>query len=407
LPGKGREEHQMRRTDVVVVGGGLAGSTAAAMLGRAGIDAVLIDPHEAYPDDFRCEKLDATQVAVLEKTGLADAVLAATTLDGSVWVARRGRLVEKRPSDQHGILYQTLVNTVRSAVPASVEMLRGKVTKAATTDDRQSLTLSDGQEISARLIVMASGLNLGFGHTLALTRETLSPNHSITIGFDLRPTDRPAFYFPALTYWPERPSHRMAYLTLFPTRSAMRANLMVYRDMNDPWLRRMRSTPREALAELMPRLGKLLGAYEVDGFVKIRPADLYATGGYLQPGLALVGDAFATSCPAAGTGTTKVFNDVERLCNVHIPAWLATGGMGLDKIAAFYADPAKQEVDAASIAKAYWLRSLSIDTGAAWRVRRQARYFVGLGRNALPGRRRLALASRAACTPVADGALNG
>ena len=66
----------MRRTDIVIIGGGLAGSTAAAMLGRAGVEAILVDPHEAYPEDFRCEKLDATQVAVLRKTGLAARVLA-------------------------------------------------------------------------------------------------------------------------------------------------------------------------------------------------------------------------------------------------------------------------------------------------------------------------------------------
>lgn len=397
----------MRRTDIVIIGGGLAGSTAAAMLGRAGIETILVDPHEAYPEDFRCEKLDATQVAILRKTGLAEEVLAATTHDGAVWVARRGRLVEKRPSDQQGILYQRLVNTVRSLIPATVPILRAKVATASTTPDRQSVTLSDGQEISARLIVMASGLNLGFGHGLGLTREILSPCHSMTVGFDLKPVGRAAFDFPALTYWPEKPSDRMSFLTIFPIGTAMRANLMVYREMNDPWLKRMRSTPREALNELMPRLGRLLGAHEVEGFVKIRPADLYATKGHLQPGLALVGDAFATSCPAAGTGTNKVFTDVERLCNVHIPAWLATEGMGLEKIATFYADPVKREADASSLAKAYWLRSLSIDTGAVWRARRQARVLVGIGRNALRGRRPLPASSSGSYRPAADGALNG
>ena len=47
----------MRKTDVAIVGGGIAGSTAAAMLGRAGIRAVLIDPHPTYPPELRCEKL--------------------------------------------------------------------------------------------------------------------------------------------------------------------------------------------------------------------------------------------------------------------------------------------------------------------------------------------------------------
>ena len=45
-----------------------------------------------------------------------------------------------------------------------------------------------------------------------------------------------AFDFPALTYYPERSRDRMAYLTLFPIGNVMRANLMVYRRMDDPLL---------------------------------------------------------------------------------------------------------------------------------------------------------------------------
>ena len=90
----------------------------------------------------------------------------------------------------------------------------------------------------------------------------------------------------------------------------------------------------------------------------------------------MVGDAFSTSCPAAGTGSGKVLTDVERLCNVHIPAWLATDGMGAEKIAAFYADPAKRAYDAVSLARAFDLRSLSIDPAFKWRVRRWARFLV-------------------------------
>ena len=49
----------------------------------------------------------------------------------------------------------------------------------------------------------------------------------------------------------------MAYLSLFPIGSTMRANLMVYRDMNDPWLRKLRFEPEAALLEAMPNLSKL------------------------------------------------------------------------------------------------------------------------------------------------------
>jgi 2-polyprenyl-6-methoxyphenol hydroxylase-like FAD-dependent oxidoreductase len=116
----------------------------------------------------------------------------------------------------------------------------------------------------------------------------------------------------------------------------------------------------------------------VNGPVKIRPADLCVTEGHIQPGIVLVGDAFSTSCPAAGTGTTKVFTDVERLCNVYIPAWLATEGMDAQKIAEFYNDPEKTACEARSRAKAYHLRSLSTDSGLSWRAQRWARFTVRL-----------------------------
>jgi hypothetical protein len=129
---------------------------------------------------------------------------------------------------------------------------------------------------------------------------------------------------------------------------------------------------------LMPGLQRMMGEFKVSGPIKVRPADLCVTEGYLQPGIVLVGDAFSTSCPAAGTGGTKVFTDVERLCNVYIPQWLATDGMNAEKIAAFYNDSEKTACDARCLAKAYQLRSLSIDTGLSWRARRWACFIVRL-----------------------------
>lgn len=376
----------MRQTDIVIAGGGLAGSIAAAMLARDGYRVVLVDPHAVYPPDLRCEKLDGPQAAILRRTGLADAVLRAGTFDGGSWVARFGRVVEKREGDQHGILYDTLVNTIRAEIPASAEFIQGKVTAVANGPDRQVVTTTTGEEISARLVVVANGLNIGLRHALGMTREDISPCHSITIAFDLKPVGRGEFGFPALTYYAERPEDRAAYITLFPIGAAMRANLMVYRDMSDPWLSEMRHRPEAALFSLMPRLRKLTGDAEVVGPVKIRPADLYATRGHVQPGIVLVGDAFGTSCPAAGTGTSKVFTDVERLCNAYIPRWFAGDGMGVEKIAAFYADPVKTACDRHSLDKAYSLRSLSIDESLSWRTRRWVRF---LGRLAVGTARRL------------------
>src|SRR5690349_8957594 len=149
----------MRQPDIVIAGGGLAGSTAAAMLGKAGYSTVLVDPHAEYPPDFRCEKLDGPQVRVLRKTGLADAVLRTATADRECWVARFGHVIDRRPGDQHGVLYHTLVNSIRAQIPPQVDVIHAKVTEVSTGVDRQQVTLSTGEQLSPRLVVMANGLN--------------------------------------------------------------------------------------------------------------------------------------------------------------------------------------------------------------------------------------------------------
>jgi 2-polyprenyl-6-methoxyphenol hydroxylase-like FAD-dependent oxidoreductase len=207
----------------------------------------------------------------------------------------------------------------------------------------------------------------------------MSRCHSISIGFDIVPVGRAAFDFPSLTYFSERPSDRIPYLSLFPVGQAMRANLFTYREIDDPWLGRMRRAPVETLHASLPRLKRITGEFAIPGEMKIRPCDLYLNTGYLKPGIVLVGDAFETTCPVTGTGTDKVFTDVARLCNVHIPAWLVTDGMGEDKIAAFYDDPVKQACDAWAMEKAFSFRSVSIDHSLYWRMQRWARFLSWLG----------------------------
>src|SRR5436309_5656575 len=158
----------MSYTDIAIVGSSIAGSTAADMLERAGVPAILIDPHCVYPPDLRCEKLDGRQVEILRKTGLADAVLRAATYDGSVWIARFGYLLDKKPSDQHGILYDTLVNTTRAEIPLTVPTIHAKATAISTSAERQKIVLSDDDEISARLVVLSNGLNDGLRHTIGI-----------------------------------------------------------------------------------------------------------------------------------------------------------------------------------------------------------------------------------------------
>ncbi len=154
----------------------------------------------------------------------------------------------------------------------------------------------------------------------------------------------------------------------------MRGNLFTYRTMDDPWLSEMRHAPEKTLRALMPELEQMIGPFSIEKPIQIRPVDLYVSRGHFQPGLVLVGDAFATSCPASGNGVRKVITDVERLCNVYIPQWLATPGMDTEKIAAFYADPVKCACDRSSLNKALTLNAYSTDAAPIWRARRNARF---------------------------------
>ena len=107
----------MKYTDIAIIGGGLAGSTAAAMLGRAGIPTVLIDPHQVYPFDFRVEKISGDeQLDRFYQTGIADSVLRSATHDGENWIARFGYLLDKKPSRQYGIMYDALIGAIRAEI---------------------------------------------------------------------------------------------------------------------------------------------------------------------------------------------------------------------------------------------------------------------------------------------------
>lgn len=371
----------MRDFEIVIVGAGLAGSMCAAMLARRGHSIAIVDPNDVYPADFRCEKLDFAKVDVLRAAGLEAPVLAAATFDRRAWVTRLGYLVEKKPGDQYGIDYSHLVNTLRAEIPASVAFVRGKVTGVSTSPEKQQVRLASGETIAARLVILANGLNNGLRQSLGMERQDINRCHSVSFGFDLEPAEGEKFPFPALTHYGEHPRFRTAYITLFPIGEKMRANLFVHRALDDPWLRDFREDPERMLKAVMPRLERFTGPFRIVGPVKMRPVDLYTTTGYRQPGVVLLGDAFATACPGAGTGASKAMVDAERLCNGgYVSRWLATPGMGTDKTSEFYDDPDKVRSDRNSLALAWNARSMAVDESLHWWALRWGAAALGLAR---------------------------
>ena len=78
-------------------------------------------------------------------------------------------------------------------------MVYAKVTDIEASGERQTLTLSNGETISARLAVLANGLNVGLRRNLGIERQITSACHSISVGFDIAtmsPTFRVAMGVP-------------------------------------------------------------------------------------------------------------------------------------------------------------------------------------------------------------------
>jgi 2-polyprenyl-6-methoxyphenol hydroxylase-like FAD-dependent oxidoreductase len=358
---------------VVVVGGGVAGAAVGAVLGRLGIVTRVIDPHPEPLPDFRCEKLEGGQLELARRAGLEQAIRAVSTPVETLWIARRGRVIDRRPDTQVDARYPDFVRALRGEIGGGASLGTGKVASVHLAPDAQRVVLVGGGELRARLVVLATGLQPALAASVGMTREVLSPCHSVSVGFDMTCASG-VFPFPALTWYSSDVASRIAYLTLFPLDGPggriQRANLFVYRQLDDPWLRAVRERPLAVIQDALPGLAEVIGPCAVTGPVHVRKADLLRTSAVGVPGVVAVGDACGTSCPAAGTGLDKVLTDVLALAR-HAPEWLRSPGMSAEKVASYYEDSEKVRCDAWSLGRAWATRDHALGSSLRWRARRR------------------------------------
>jgi 2-polyprenyl-6-methoxyphenol hydroxylase-like FAD-dependent oxidoreductase len=361
--------------DVAIVGGGLAGSLAAAVLTRAGYRIALIDKRAVYPDEFRVEKLGGQQVDILRRLGLLDAFASEGSAFDTTLNIRRGRIVDVSRTLSYGLHYAPMVAIARRLIADPTSLIVDQVLKITSSNNLQRVTLASGNEVVARLVILATGMAGAVPYSLGVKRRVIVERHSLAFGFTIAPADDAGFAFPALTSYGEQTADGIDYLSIFPIPGGgMRANLFMFRDPNDPIMREIRREPKSTLLRLIPGLRQYLGDFKVTDRVQSWVMDLAKVEGHLQPGVVLIGDAFQTSCPAAGTGVSRLLVDVERLCTVHLPEWLKTDGMGTEKIAAFYADRDKVASDERAFRAAHFRQALTADAGVRWDLRRRLHF---------------------------------
>jgi len=304
----------------------LAGSTLAAVLGQQGRRVILVDPASTCPPVFKAEKLDVDQVELLRKFGLLEHLLPHSGRWDEVRLGYDGRIFKTIRVEQYGVSYADMVNALRAKMPPVVDYRQGRVEHIANSGQVQRVKLSGGEELTARLVVLASGVSSGLESDLGLRRRVVRRDQSLVLGFDVAASPAQPFDFDSIAYYSVSPSTRIGYLTLFKFRDAMRANLFVFRSAYDPWVREFIAEPDRMLRSHLPKLSRVTGEYRVVSKVESGRVDLYCVNGNPQPGVVLIGDAFQSACPSTGLGLDKILTDVDVL-SMCVSRWLTTAGM--------------------------------------------------------------------------------
>ena len=348
------------KTDVAIIGGGLAGSVLATVLARRKVNVTLIEPKRRYPECFKAEKLEPDQWQLLQKYNILETVLPVCERIEAVQVASSGRMLGVAPILQYGYSYHDLVNRIREDFPDSLNVIWDRVTGIHSSDDIQQLELSDGTHLQSRLAVVATG-NVGRLHKELGTRKAMvSRQHSFHFGFNVEPVNG-QFQFDSLTYHGDEQRSGADYLTIFRIPGAMRANLFTYWKPTEDVVKSFSANPRRSLTEIMPGLRDILGEFVISSNVERFGIDLYTLDDTVIPGVIYIADACQSVCPATGTGLSKVFTDVDVLLDDKISLWLDTPGMGTDKIHEYYADARKIHTDDRSVNLAMRRRRTAVE----------------------------------------------
>ena len=300
--------------DVLIVGGGIAGSTLAILLGRAGLSVELLEMGH-FPREKACgEGLMPAGVGVLKRLGLAEAAggapfygvryhfgrhTAESRFPHADGVPSCGRGQRRKHLDR--VLFEAAAKT------AGVKVYTGaRVDAALCENGRVTGVLVEGQALRARLMVAADGVNSRIRHQLGLDAKPRRKRFGIRVHYRLAKGQEQLSWVDIVLG-----SGHELYVTPLPNREVLVA---VLTDVHH--VKQGRGTVYEKFKRWI--FAQALLASRLEGAEQIsRPMcaswrGMNARQG-VAPGVVLLGDAADSTDPISGGGMMQALLTAELL----------------------------------------------------------------------------------------------
>ena len=314
------------KRDLLILGGGLVGSTLALAAAKQGFSSHLVDradPADLTADGFdgRASAISTASWRLFRNIGLADTLEPYGCPIESIAVLdqmKPGR-IDFTPEEHEGSLGRMFANRVlRTALFEAVKD-ESLITLHAPVDvvDRQrdaygvSATLGDGQVLTADLLVGAEGRSSPTREDAELKMASWDYSHrAIIVGLDhSKPHGGVAWEI----FYPAGP---FALLPLLDGPEGQHRSALVWTVDEKDAAGVLKMGERAFLAEVQKRMGDLLGELSLNSARTSYPLSFQHTVRIVGERMALVGDSAHGMHPIAGQGLNLGLRDVGALVEV-------------------------------------------------------------------------------------------
>ncbi len=319
----------MINTDVLILGGGLVGTTLATALDAHGVSATVVDPADpavtlSPGSDGRASAVASASHRLLDAIGVGERLRGQGCDIRSIRVSdglKPGKLDFTPAPDapplgtmyENKLLRRTL-HEAASAAPLVQLRMQTRATEVVRDSTGVHATLSTGEEVRAALLIAAEGRNSPTREAagIAVARWSYAHRAIIAAFHHERAHDRTAYeiFYPAgpfaiLPLPDDEHGHRSALVWTVAERDA--AGMLKLGE-------------RGFLAEAEARMGGFLGRLSALSPRSSYPLGFHHTVRVTAERLALVGDAGHGIHPIAGQGLNLGFRDAAALVEVLVEA---------------------------------------------------------------------------------------